>query len=307
MVLFLLVAGAAAGQTRFATIREAATEIDFVGGEGIGEGSVAQGFDAFWFQLQGDTRVSMEILVTEEREGIRFTDDDSMLFLFDSAGKLLESDDDGGPGSASRIDEIFLEGGERYYSVVTTFPNEPETTPTGVFDTLGDLGSSNISFELHIRKLADDETGKRLMGTLTTGDRGMAILQKARPFRREDNQWVAEGIVGAGHELFFFDIDEDSSVSLEVVVTDVYEGTEYRDDDSMLFLFDERGHLVAEDDDGGVGNSSALQVSLDDPGRYYVAVTTYDNSPELDETDKLIRFPGTGKSSIRFLLRLRIR
>ncbi len=307
MVLFLLVAGAAAGQTRFATIREAATGIDFVGGRGIGEGSVAQGFDAFWFELQEDARVSMEILVTEEREGVRFADDDSMLFLFDSRGKLLASDDDGGPGSASRIDEVLLEGGDRYYAVVTTFPNEPETTPGGVFDTLGDLGSSNISFELHIRKLADGETGKRLMGTLTSGARGMEILREARSFEMDGNQGVAEGIVGGGHEVFFFSIDEDSSVSLEVIVTEVYQGSEYRDDDSMLFLFDERGHLIAQDDDGGVGNASALQASLAGPGRYYVAVTTYDNSPELDESDRLVRFPGTGESSIRFLLRLRVR
>jgi hypothetical protein len=307
MVLFLLVAGAAAGQTRFATIREAATEIDFVGGRGIGEGSVAQSFEAFWLEPQEDARFSMEILVTEEREGVRFTDEDSMLFLFDSRGELLASDDDGGPGSTSRIDEILLEGGERYFAVVTTFPNEPETTPGGVFDTLGELGSSDISFELHIRELADGETGKRLMGTLTSGARGMEILQEARPFEMEGNQGVAEGIVREGHEVFFFDIAEASSVSSEVVVTEVYQGSEYRDDDSMLFLFDERGHLIAEDDDGGVGNSSALQVSLDSPGRYYVAVTTYDNSPELDESDKLIRFPGTGESSIRFLLRLRVR
>ncbi len=307
MVLFLLVAGAAAGQTRFPTIREAATEIDFVGGRGIGEGSVARSFDAFWFELQEGARISMEILVTEEREGVRFTDDDSMLFLFDSRGKLLASDDDGGPGSTSRIDEIRLEGGNRYYAVVTTFPNEPETSPGGVFDTLGDLGSSDISFELHIRKLADGETGKRLMGTLTSGARGMEILQEARSFEMDGNQGVAEGIVRAGHEVFFFDVGEDSSVSLEVVVTEVYQGSEYRDDDSMLFLFDERGHLIAEDDDGALGNASALRVNLAGPGRYYVAVTTYDNTPELDESDKLVRFPGTGESSIRFLLRLRVR
>lgn len=307
MVLFLLVAGAAAGQTRFATIRDAATEIDFVGGRGIGEGSVAQSFEAFWFEVEEDTRVSLEVRVTEERQGVRFADDDSMLFLFDSRGKLLASNDDGGPGSASRIDEILLVRGTRYYAVVTTFPNEPETTPGGVFDTLANLGSSNISFELHIRKLTDGETGRRLMGTLTSGARGLAIFQGARPFELDGNSGTAEGIVGRGHEVFYFDLTESSAVSLEVVVTAVYQGSDYRDDDSMLFLFDQRGHLIAEDDDGGVGSASALQVNLDGPGRYYVVVTTYDNSPELDESDRLIRFPGTGQSSIRFILRLRIR
>jgi hypothetical protein len=306
-VLVLLVAGSALGQTRFTTIREAATEIDFVGTRGIGEGSVARSFEAFWFELEEDTRISMAILVTEEREGVRFTDEDSMLFLFDSRGKLLTADDDGGPGSTSRIDEILLEGGERYYAVVTTFPNEPETTPGGVFDTLGELGSSDISFELHIRKLRDGETGKRLMGMLTSGDRGMAILQEARPFETDGSRGLAEGIVGAGHEIFTFEIAEASTVSLEVNVTDVYQGTEYRDDDSMLFLFDSRGSLIAEDDDGGVGSASALRVSLENSGRYYVAVTTYDNSPELDDSNRLIRFPGTGESSIRFLLELRVR
>ncbi len=307
MATFLLVAGVAVGQTRFSTIREAATEIDFVGGRGIGEGSVARGFEAFWFEVEEDTRVSMEILVTDEREGVRFTDEDSMLFLFDSRGMLLASDDDGGPGSTSRIDEILLEGGDRYYAVVTTFPNEPETTAGGVFDSLGELGSSDISFELQIRKLRDGETGKRLMGMLTTGARGTAILQEARPFEMDGSRGVAEGIVGAGHEIFAFDLAEASTVSLEVIVTDVYQGSAYRDDDSMLFLFDRRGNLIAKDDDGGEGSASALRVSLDRPGRYYAAVTTYDNSPELDESDRLIRFPGTGESSIRFLLDLRIR
>lgn len=295
------------GQERFSVIKEAATEIDFVGEQGIGEGAVSDTFEAFWFDLEEDTRLSMQVLVTEEREGVRFTDDDSMLFLFDSRGRFLVGDDDGGPGATSRIDEILLEGGERYYAIVTTFPNEPEISEAGLFQFLDDLGSSNIAFELHLRKLREGEDGRRLMGALTSGGRGMEILTPGRPLRIEGGSGSAEGIVSSGQEVFSFQVSEPSQVSLEVIVTKVYQGSEFRDDDSMLFLFSGDGILLARDDDGGEGNASALQATLREPGRYYVVVTTYDNTPELDENDRLVRFPATGKSSIRFVLQARVR
>ena len=307
VALLLASAVGVLGQERFSVIKEAASEIDFVGDQGIGEGAVADTFEAFWFDLEEDSRLTMQVLVTEEREGVRFTDDDSMLFLFDSRGRFIVGDDDGGPGATSRIDEVLLEGGERYYAIVTTFPNEPEISEAGLFDFLDDLGSSNIAFELHLRRLQEGEDGRRLMGALTSGGRGMELLTPGRPLPIESGSGSAEGIVSSGQEVFSFRIAEPSEVSLEVIVTDIYQGSEFRDDDSMLFLFTGDGILVAQDDDGGEGNASALRTTLQEPGRYYAVVTTYDNTPELDQNDRILRFPGTGKSSIRFVLQLQVR
>ncbi len=305
--LFVLATSAAWGQTEFSLVKEVAAEIDWVGDRGVGEGSVGEGFASFVFDAETGTRVSLGILVTEARQGVRFTDDDSMLFLFDSSGTLLARDDDGGPGQASRIDSVTLPPSDGYYIVVTTYPNEPELTADGSFDTVEELGGSNIAFEVHLHRLDEGETGTRVRGALTSGRRGMEILQDARPIDLAGNRGAAEGIVSAGHEVFSFFVEENTSATIEVVVTDVLAGSEYRDDDSMLFLFDDRGMLVASDDDSGEGAASKLDVVLEGPQRYYAAVTTYDNTPEVDEDDRLIRFPETGESSIRFVLRIRLR
>jgi hypothetical protein len=68
----------------------------------------------------------------------------------------------------------------------------------------------------------------------------------------------------------------------------------------MLYLFDSRLRLVAEDDNGGRGLNSRLSGLRLPAGHYYVGVTTYPCRPHLTVRDELICFRNDGRSSIAF-------
>ena len=80
------------------------------------------------------------------------------------------------------------------------------------------------------------------------------------------------------------------------------EGTGYEDDDSVLYLIDDRGELIAKDDDSGEGYASRLEVDLPYAGRYFAAVTTYGDDVELDDRDHLVGFDDDGGSHFEFQL-----
>ena len=96
-------------------------------------------------------------------------------------------------------------------------------------------------------------------------------------------------------------------LTLEVVVTGINEGTRWTDDDSMLFLFDSQGSVVASDDDSGEGAASLIDTEQLEAGTYYAVVTTYPNSPVLDAHARLDRFSDDGGSDIEFDLRVDFR
>jgi hypothetical protein len=113
---------------------------------------------------------------------------------------------------------------------------------------------------------------------------------------------TGHGTVSTGVEYFSFELPTDDEVTITVEVTETRQGTEYNDDDSMLFLFDNQWRLVDENDDGPDGLSSDLSGLWLEEGRYFVAVTTYHNRPELDYDNRLIGFENDGASSIVFNL-----
>lgn len=113
----------------------------------VGEGSVAAGFEVFQLSPPAP-RVAIEVVVTATYPGLGYDDSDSMLFLFDGDGRQVKWDDDGGDGTASRIDAVSLHAGEAYYIVVTTFPARPELDGAERFRELTERGQSYIDFRL---------------------------------------------------------------------------------------------------------------------------------------------------------------
>lgn len=147
--LFDEVPGVAANSGR-GLLAENAVSIDLSTGSGIGSGEVSDGHAVFTLVVPGERRMDAEVVVTDVQQGLRYTDDDSMLFLFDSEGLLLEQDDDSGEGYASRI-QTRLPARGTYFLVVTTYNNVPELNESGYLTGFPDDGGSSIRFDLVVQ------------------------------------------------------------------------------------------------------------------------------------------------------------
>lgn len=91
--------------------------------------------------------------------------------------------------------------------------------------------------------------------------------------------------VGTGHQIFQFDAFAGNLISIGVAVTTILPGTFFTDDDTLLFLFNDLGLMLAFDDDDddllappGLF-TSFKQLPLLTTGTYFVGVTTFANFP----------------------------
>ncbi|NER78848.1 MAG: hypothetical protein F6K42_04570 [Leptolyngbya sp. SIO1D8] len=95
-------------------------------------------------------------------------------------------------------------------------------------------------------------------------------------------------------------------VTLDVDVTRMLPGAMMQTDNIQLFLFDATGTLIADNDNDGESLQSQLEdFQLPQTGRYYVAVTTYDNAPILDDADRILGWPLTGSGAVEYTLTIR--
>lgn len=267
-----------------------ATEISLMDGYGAASAVVGTGHQLFSFTIQEEQRMVIEVVVTEVMEGTGYEDDDSVLYLIDADGQILAKDDDGGEGYASLIDYPGLPAGT-YYAAVLTYGNELKYGPDDRVKGFEDQGESRFAFELQVESMNrnPNATPPEPLRDVTE----MGVIERRA---------AAGGEAGVRHTAFSFQVSEPASASIEVVVTRIMEGTEYEDDDSILYLFDDRGELIAEDDDGGDGYASRLETDLAYGGRYFVAVATYGDDVELDERDRLVGFENDGGSRFEFQL-----
>jgi hypothetical protein len=117
--------------------------------------------------------------------------------------------------------------------------------------------------------------------------------------------WLS-GAVATDYVCYRLDVQEAGDLTMEVLVTAIYQGTRWEDDDSMLFLFDDRGGLIDSDDDSGEGGASLIEDTYVTSGTYYVIVTTYPNLPNLTPDQYLVDFYNDGGSDIEFDLRIEL-
>jgi len=127
-------------------------------------------------------------------------------------------------------------------------------------------------------------------------------LSPARLVSTHTGSGVSAGVVSTGVDVFSFVAGGGDRISLAVTVTDVHPGRLYTDEDSQLFLFDQNGTLLADNDDLSRLQSQITDFSLPRTGRYYVAVTTYNNDPILDSTRRITGWNGNGGSAIEYTL-----
>ncbi|MBE9061576.1 hypothetical protein [cf. Phormidesmis sp. LEGE 11477] len=88
-------------------------------------GRVGQGRQVYGFVAGRGDRVSINLEVTQVLTGSLYTSDDSQLFVFDQAGRLLASVDDSAGGRQSHIDELIIPETNVYFAVVTSYNNDP--------------------------------------------------------------------------------------------------------------------------------------------------------------------------------------
>ena len=266
------------------------TEISLTDGYGTGSGVVGTGHETFSFTVEQERRVVIEVVVTEVMEGTGYEDDDSVLYLMDAEGYVVAQDDDSGEGYASLIDYPGLPAGT-YYAAVLTYGNELKYEKDGRVKGFHDKGESRFAFELQVETVTRDPNATPLASLRNVTEMGLIERRAA-----------AAGEAGEAHDAFAFRVSDPGRANIEVVVTRIMEGTEYDDDDSVLYLFDDRGELIAKDDDSGEGYASRLEVDLPYAGRYFAAVTTYGDDVELDDRDHLVGFDDDGGSHFEFQL-----
>ncbi|MFW5718077.1 MAG: DVUA0089 family protein [Spirochaetota bacterium] len=127
------------------------------------------------------------------------------------------------------------------------------------------------------------------------------ITTAARPIAFDGEFGIASGEVADRFASFVFTAEEAGPVTVEVDVTETRPGLEYEDEDSVLFLFDERGCLLADNDDGPYGLASMLNgVEIPEPGAYYLVVTTHPRFAETEASGMFAGFDEPGLSSIAF-------
>ncbi len=118
-------------------------------GSGVSAGSVSDGVEVFAFVGGQGDQVTVDLSVTRQLPGLRFTDDDSQLYLFDSQGYLVASNDDFN-GLQSRLDNILLPSSGLYYLAVTTYNNSPQLSPDGQLLGWSGDGGSFIEYTLTV-------------------------------------------------------------------------------------------------------------------------------------------------------------
>ncbi len=263
---------------------------------GIASGEVADGHAAFVFDVSHPGPLTIEVLVTEIREGIAYTDADSVLFLFDESGLLLDYNDDGPYGLESLLNGTSIEEPGTYVAIVTTHPRFAMTDERGYFAGFDEPGLSSIAFDLVVeggaRDLPDDF---HLDGPFFDLD---DVYRAAVPVTYAGRPVLVSGAVAEGIAVYEVLVDDPERADIEVEIT-----TEYRGRDSVLTVLDADGYFVAFDDDGGVDTASFIEYAdLTTSSVYYVIVTSWPNMPEFDESDRLIGFTGIGESDFAFNL-----
>jgi hypothetical protein len=151
-------------------------------------------------------------------------------------------------------------------------------------------------------QLARQQRAAKQAGLTQTLEPDIEALAPARLIPTPTGSGVSAGAVSTGADVFTFVGGGGDQISLGVAVTRVLPGRLYTDDDSQIFLFDGDGVLLADNDDLSRLQSQIMAFTLPRSGFYYVAVTTYNNDPILDSTNRITAWNGNGGSSIEYTL-----
>jgi hypothetical protein len=128
-------------------------------------------------------------------------------------------------------------------------------------------------------------------------------LQPATLMDVSSGSGVGSGSVSTGHTIFQFNGFAGNAVTLAANVTAIFPGILDTDDDTVLFLFNDLGALLAFDDDSGPGRSSLITgFALPTTGSYFVGMTTDPNDPIFSLAGIITGWEDNGESNLNFNL-----
>ena len=202
-------------------------------------------------ELGDETLGSGEFVDSYEFEGapgqhvtidLRSSAFDTYLILKDPAGEQTENDDaDDGDVGHSRLDTDLSEAGS-YRVLVTSY----ETGERGPYTLTIDPSAGSPRAPQATRDARPLTVGTPIRGELEDGD----------PVFR----------TGEHHDTYVFDGDEGDTLRLELTSVEF---------DTYLGLVTPSGEEIANDDDDGATDRSAIELTLPETGRYRVQATSY--------------------------------
>lgn len=124
-----------------------ASPVDLRGGLNVVSGQVGTGHNVYSFVARLGDSVTADLNVTQVMAGTLYTSDDSQLFIFDSAGKLLAIADDV-RGRQARISDFVVPKTGVYFAVVTSYNNDPMLTRDDHLAGWQDNGGGKFDYTL---------------------------------------------------------------------------------------------------------------------------------------------------------------
>lgn len=129
-----------------------------------------------------------------------------------------------------------------------------------------------------------------------------AALPQSERIDLSSGAFTAKGNVAKNRVELTFDAHAADLLSVSVNTIETILTSEAQDDDSMVFLLDTEGHVLASNDDSEIrGLSASLEdVEIPETGTYTIVITTFPNMPLLDVDGTVRGWPNEGTSSIVF-------
>ena len=177
----------------------------------------------------------------EVAHGARVTIDltsrtDTFLTLLGEDGRIIERDDDGGPGYDSRISRQLDAG--TYYLEASTY-----------------RGRATGSYEIHVSMAQVAQCGASHEIRVPIAHSGVLASDDCRD-PHDPNDYA---------DIYRFELDAESRVTIDLTSSSF---------DTYLRLLDDRGAEITRDDDSGTGLNSQITRALQ-PGVYQIVATSY--------------------------------
>ncbi|MEO1589939.1 MAG: hypothetical protein AAFU71_01470 [Cyanobacteria bacterium J06632_22] len=136
-------------------------------------------------------------------------------------------------------------------------------------------------------------------------DSAPIALADAIPLDTRDGFSVVAGAITPNRQQSYaFVARVGDRLTLDLDVTRIAVDAGITGEDSHLFLFDETGRLVSENDDADGRQSRIDRVVVLDTQVYYAVVTSHNNLPILDSDNQLAGWTGTGSTQFDYTLTL---
>jgi subtilisin family serine protease len=227
---------------------------------GLVSGTLEQNGDSDWFRvdLQGNTTYEFSLTGAGGSNGLR----DPYLYLYDSFGGLIGSNDDSGDGLNSLISYSTISD-HTVYLAADAFGG----AATGSY-TLGSVVTSRAQRDV----AGDTSTTARL----SVGQTIVGALEEPG-----DSDWFAVN-VNAG-QVYDFSLSSGGDDPIS---------------DPYLTLLDGSGNLLDFNDDSGGGLNSAITYQATSNGRVYIAAEAYDLETDLGTYEISLASSGTGQGDV---------